>query len=135
LEDYHLHSFKLHGRHYRTTWTGVRHREAAGREVTLADLQLRMRQRIHYEYEFGDLWAHESRLRPSSSGGAARSTRSALPARVPARPTISAVRGAMMRSFDRLRFSGVERHFFRGEQPAPNHRQDTSQAHLELIHF
>jgi hypothetical protein len=37
-EDYHLHAFKLHGRRYRTMWTGERHRDAAGREVTLADL-------------------------------------------------------------------------------------------------
>ena len=35
---------------------------AAGREVTLADLQLRLRQRIHYEYDFGDLWEHEIRV-------------------------------------------------------------------------
>jgi uncharacterized protein (UPF0276 family) len=28
----------------------------------------------------------------------------------------------------------VERHFFRNEQPAPNHRRDSSQAHFELVH-
>lgn len=61
-KDYHLHAFKLHGRHYGTTWTGERHRDAAGREVTLAELQLRMRQRIHYEYDFGDMWEHEIRV-------------------------------------------------------------------------
>jgi len=61
-EVYHLHAFKLHGRHYGTTWTGERHRDAAGREVTLAELQLRMRQRIHYEYDFGDMWEHEIRV-------------------------------------------------------------------------
>lgn len=61
-EDYHLHGFKLHGRHYGTTWTGERHRDAAGREVTLADLQLRVHQRIRYEYDFGDLWEHEIRV-------------------------------------------------------------------------
>lgn len=60
-EGYHLHAFKLHGRHYGTTWTGERHRDAV-REVTLADLQLRVRQRIHYEYDFGDLWEHEIRV-------------------------------------------------------------------------
>lgn len=61
-EDYHLHAFKLHGRHYGTTWTGERHRDAAGREVTLTDLELRVRQRICYEYDFGDLWEHEIRV-------------------------------------------------------------------------
>ncbi|RWF24039.1 MAG: hypothetical protein EOS64_09135 [Mesorhizobium sp.] len=53
----------MHGRHYGTTSTGKRHRDAAGREVTLANLQLRGRQRIRYEYDFGDLWEHEIRLR------------------------------------------------------------------------
>jgi hypothetical protein len=61
-EGYHLHAFKLHGRHYGTTWTGERHRDAAGREVTLADPQLRVRQRIQYEYDFGDLWEQEIRV-------------------------------------------------------------------------
>ncbi len=56
-EDYHLHAFKLHGRHDGTTWTGERHRDAV-----LADLQLRVRQRIRYEYDFGDLWEHEIRV-------------------------------------------------------------------------
>lgn len=61
-EDYHLHAFKLHGRHYATMWTGERHRDAAGHEIILSDLQLRMRQRILYEYDFGDLWEHEIRV-------------------------------------------------------------------------
>lgn len=61
-EDYHLHAFKLHGRHYGTTWTGERHRDMTGREIALVDLQLRARQRILYEYDFGDLWEHEIRV-------------------------------------------------------------------------
>lgn len=52
----------MHGRHYGTTRTGERHRDAAGRKMTLADLQLRVRQRILYEYDFGDLWEHEIRV-------------------------------------------------------------------------
>lgn len=43
-------------------WTGERHRDAAGREVVLAELQLCVRQRILYEYDFGDLWEHEIRV-------------------------------------------------------------------------
>ncbi|WP_095205285.1 plasmid pRiA4b ORF-3 family protein [Mesorhizobium carmichaelinearum] len=61
-ENYHLHALKLHGRHYGTTRTGERHSDAAGREVMHADLQLRVRQRIHCEYDFGDLWEHEIRV-------------------------------------------------------------------------
>ncbi len=61
-EDYHLHAFKLHGRHYGTMWTDDRHRDAAGHEITPADLQLRVRQRILYEYDLCDLWEHEIRV-------------------------------------------------------------------------
>ncbi|WP_349008341.1 IS1096 element passenger TnpR family protein [Mesorhizobium yinganensis] len=43
-------------------WTGERHRDASGREIMLADHQLRVRQRILYEYDFGDLWEHEIRV-------------------------------------------------------------------------
>ena len=61
-EDYHLHAFRLHGRRYGTMWTGERHHHADGREIALADLGLRMRQRILYEYDFGDLWEHDIRV-------------------------------------------------------------------------
>lgn len=61
-KDYHLHAFKLHGRHYGTTRTGERHRDRVGKEVTLTDLQQRVRQRIRYEYDFSDLWKHEIRV-------------------------------------------------------------------------
>lgn len=65
-EDYHLHAFKLHGRRFGTEWTGQRHHvvEDDGksvREITLADLSLRLRQKIIYEYDFGDFWEHEIR--------------------------------------------------------------------------
>jgi hypothetical protein len=64
-EDYHLHAFKVHGRYYGTEWTGQRHHVEDGdelREVTLADLSLRLRQKILYEYDFGDFWEHEVRV-------------------------------------------------------------------------
>ena len=60
-EDYHLHAFHIHGRHYRTMWTGERHWEN-GHEIMLADLRFRLRQRILYEYDFGDLWVHVIRI-------------------------------------------------------------------------
>ncbi|RUW45798.1 hypothetical protein EOA32_33220 [Mesorhizobium sp. M1A.F.Ca.ET.072.01.1.1] len=58
----------MHGRHYGTTSTGKRHRDAAGREVTLANLQLRGRQRIRYEYDFGDRWEHDLRVEARAIG-------------------------------------------------------------------
>lgn len=61
-EDYHLHAFNLHGRRDGIMWTGERHRDAEGREIRLTDLKLRRRQRILYEYDFGDSWEHEIRV-------------------------------------------------------------------------
>ena len=40
-------------------WTGERHHHADGREVALADLGLRLRQRILYECDFDDLREHD----------------------------------------------------------------------------
>ena len=67
-EDYHLHAFRVHGRRYGTEWTGQRHYVDHGeengerRELTLADLSLRLRQKLIYEYDFGDFWEHEIRV-------------------------------------------------------------------------
>lgn len=99
-EDYHLHAFKLHGRHYGTTWTGERHRDAAGKEIALVDLQLRVRQRILYEYDFGDLWEHEIRVEARLE----RESSKVYPiciagARAGPSPKILEVRGAMRCSF------------------------------------
>src|SRR3546814_4470632 len=65
-EDYHLHAFKVHGRRFGTQRTGERHHLVEDgkilRELTLADLSLRVRQRMMYEYDFGDFWEHEIRV-------------------------------------------------------------------------
>lgn len=63
-EDYHLHAFKVHGRRYGTEWTGQRHYIDGGerRELALADLLPRLRQKFVYEYDFGDFWEHEIRI-------------------------------------------------------------------------
>lgn len=67
-EDYHLHAFRVHGRRYGTEWTGQRHYVDHGevdgewRELTLADLSLRLRQKLGCEYDFGDSWEHEIRV-------------------------------------------------------------------------
>src|SRR3546814_5557220 len=54
-EDYHLHAFKVHGRRFGTQRTGERHHLVEDgkilRELTLADLSLRVRQRMMYEYD------------------------------------------------------------------------------------
>lgn len=65
-EDYHLDAFRVHGRRFGTQWTGKRHHLVEDgkilRELTLADLSLRVRQRMMYEYDFGDFWEHEVRV-------------------------------------------------------------------------
>lgn len=56
----------MHGRRFGTQWTGQRHHLVESgkvlRELTLADLSLRLRQRIVYEYDFGDFCEHEIRV-------------------------------------------------------------------------
>ena len=56
----------MHGRRFGTQWTGERHYLAedgeVSRELTLADLSLRLRQRMVYEYDFDDFWEHEIRV-------------------------------------------------------------------------
>ncbi len=65
-EDYHLHAFKVHERRFGTQWSGERHHLVEDgrilRELILADLSLRLRQRMMYEYDFGDFWEHEIRV-------------------------------------------------------------------------
>ena len=59
-EGYHLWTFSINGREY-----GHAYGEGLTREdynTTLADLDLRVRQRFLYTYDFGDLWQHEIRL-------------------------------------------------------------------------
>lgn len=63
-EDYHLHQFKLHGHGYAVRWSEQRHyhRGEPLREVRLADLGLRVRQMLSYDYDFGDFWEHDVRI-------------------------------------------------------------------------
>src|SRR3546814_15797052 len=74
-EDYHLHAFKVHGRRFGTQRTGERHHLVEDgkilRELTLADLSLRVRQRMMYEYDrseerrVGKEWVSTGRSRCS----------------------------------------------------------------------
>lgn len=59
-EGYHLWTFSINGRRYGYTYGGGLTREDY--ETTLADLDLRLRQRFLYNYDFGDYWQHEMRL-------------------------------------------------------------------------
>ncbi|RVD70379.1 plasmid pRiA4b ORF-3 family protein [Mesorhizobium sp. M4A.F.Ca.ET.029.04.2.1] len=112
--DYHLHAFKLHGRLYGTTRTGERHRDGVGKEVTLTDLQLRVRQRIRYEYDFGDLWEHEIRVEAKLEREAGKvypiciaGARAGPPQDIGGPPGYAAL-------LDRFRFGDIER-LLRGE--------------------
>ena len=60
--DEHLNRFVIHGREY-----GVWHDGGIGfrddpRQVRLADLGLRVRERFLYEYDFTDGWQHDARV-------------------------------------------------------------------------
>src|SRR5919202_4419549 len=60
--DEHLNRFVIHGREY-----GVSHLGGIGfrddpRQVRLADLGLRVRERFLYEYDFTDGWQHDVRI-------------------------------------------------------------------------
>ena len=94
-EDYHLHAFKVHGRRFGTQWTGERYYLIEDgevlRELTLADLSLRLRQRILYKYDFGDSGSMRSVSRRASSRVRTNPTRFASTAPVPARPRTSVV--------------------------------------------
>ncbi|MEO7254123.1 MAG: plasmid pRiA4b ORF-3 family protein [Casimicrobium sp.] len=63
-EDCHLHQFKIHGCVYAVQWSEQRHYHHGEplREIRLADLGLRVRQKLSYDYDFGDFWEHEVRI-------------------------------------------------------------------------
>jgi hypothetical protein len=52
--DAHLHRFKVHGREYDGIYES--------REVRLAELGLRVSERLVYDYDLGDLWRHDIRV-------------------------------------------------------------------------
>lgn len=59
-EGYHLWTFSINGREYGHAYGEGLTREA--HDTTLSDLNLRLRQRFLYTYDFGDYWQHELRL-------------------------------------------------------------------------
>jgi hypothetical protein len=61
-EGYHLHQFVIRGKHYGVPQPGGVWFADDPRQVQLADLHLRLRERFLYEYDFGDLWQHEIRV-------------------------------------------------------------------------
>jgi hypothetical protein len=60
--DEHLHRFALHGRDYGIPRLGGPWYAGDARDVRLADLGLRPRERFLYEYDFTDSWRHEIRV-------------------------------------------------------------------------
>lgn len=62
--DSHLHRFKVHGREYDGIYES--------REVRVADLGLRVTERLVYGYDLGDLWRHDIRVEQILDGEAGR---------------------------------------------------------------
>lgn len=110
-EDYHLHAFKLHGRRYGTMWTGERHHHADGSEVALADLGLRLRQRILYEYDFGDLWEHDIRVEARLTRDAGKIYPTCIAGARAGPPEDIGGPAGYYALLDRLRFGDIDRLF------------------------
>jgi hypothetical protein len=62
LSDSHLHRFHIHGKEYGVAHVGGITFTDNPERVRLADLQLRLRERFLYEYDFYDQWEHDVRL-------------------------------------------------------------------------
>jgi Plasmid pRiA4b ORF-3-like protein len=60
--DEHLNRFVIHGREYGVSHLGGIAFRADPRQVRLADLGLRVRERFLYEYDFTDGWQHDVRI-------------------------------------------------------------------------
>ena len=60
--DFHLHEFRIRSKSYGIGRMGCMSFEDNPRQVTLADLGFRVRERFVYEYDFGDRWEHEIRV-------------------------------------------------------------------------
>ncbi len=61
-DDFHLHQFIIHGKHYGVSKIGGIWFSDDPEQVRLSDLQFRVKARFLYEYDFGDLWQHEIRV-------------------------------------------------------------------------
>lgn len=108
-QDYHLHAFKLHGRRYGTMWTGERHYHADGREIALTELGLRLRQRILYEYDFGDFWEHDIRVEARLTRDAGKIYPTCIAGSRAGPPEDIGGPGGYHALLDRLRFGDVDR--------------------------
>src|ERR687883_55909 len=58
----HLNRFVIHGREYGVSQLGGIAFRDDSRQVRLADLGLRVRERFMYEYDFTDSWQHDVRV-------------------------------------------------------------------------
>lgn len=57
-EDYHLHAFRIHGVDFGQPDPGG-WMEYQSERITLAKLNLQLKTKFRYEYDFGDSWIHE----------------------------------------------------------------------------
>jgi hypothetical protein len=97
-------------------WTGERHRDKTGREITLADLRLRVRQRILYEYDFGDLWEHEIRVEARLDGESGKAYPICIDGARAGPPEDIGGPGGYHALLDRLRFGDLDRLLSGGDE-------------------
>jgi Plasmid pRiA4b ORF-3-like protein len=62
-EDAHLDTFRIHGRDYGTSYEGGIMFSTNPQEVLLDGFKLRAGERFRDEYDFGDFWEHDLRLK------------------------------------------------------------------------
>ncbi len=67
-EDYHLHAFRIHGVEFGQPDPGG-WMEYQSERITLTKLNLQLKTKFRYEYDFGDSWIHEITVDPEDSGG------------------------------------------------------------------
>ena len=61
--DSHLHRFLIHGKEYGIAYDGGLGFDDDPKQVRVADFRFRLRERFLYEYDFGDYWQHDMRIR------------------------------------------------------------------------
>ena len=61
--DLHLHQFIIHGKHYGISKIGGVYFSSDPRAVRLSEFRLRLNERFLYQYDFGDRWEHQLRVR------------------------------------------------------------------------
>lgn len=66
-DGYHMHQFKIGGEHYGVPDKGFDYDVKNERKTTLAQLYAAERRKFVYEYDFGDSWYHEIKIKKCSA--------------------------------------------------------------------